>query len=135
MSQTRNSVHASFQASGTIPAYTCVGPATTTTANLVSVWATATSQFIGISADLFEPTVGADIIIGGTAKGLLAASVAVWRPVTAQTATGQLIEDTDTAATVTTLFIPFQVGLALGGGSVGSVIEVLIRPINFRFDF
>lgn len=137
MAQIRNSIHASFQAAGTITAYCAVAGFSTASANInqVALWDTETKAVIGLSYDYFEPSTGVDVVIMGSGKALCSASVTQWKPVSAITLTGQMIESTNTASTVASAVILPQVGLALANGSANSVIEVLVRPMNFGWNF
>jgi hypothetical protein len=137
MSQIRNSIHASFQAAASITAYCAVAGFSTAAANInqVALWDTETKAIIGMSADDYSTNAGADIIIMGSAKGLCSASVTQWKPVAAVTGTGALLESTNTASTVASAVILPQAGIALANGSANSVIEVLVRPTNFGWNF
>lgn len=126
MSQSRNSIYASFKAGDTLSAQRIVR---LSAANTVDLAVTATSMGFGITSDGADSGAAIQVTILGTAKVACGASVSAGAFVTWQTDTGLAVEAThlnNTAASV----IPNAIGLALEAGSTNGVIEVLISP-NF----
>lgn len=129
MSQTRGMVGVNFRNSGaTIPAYRIVGVSGDDT---VSLWATATTQMVGIAQEQADSLASVFVAIYGSAKGEAGASVSAGSVLSGLTATGQVIASTALQDTVTT-DIPFMIGLALQSGSTNAAIEVLVRPTHWR---
>jgi predicted RecA/RadA family phage recombinase len=101
-------------------------------ANTVAVAVTNTSLPIGITADFAESGGSCPVVVSGIAKCYCADSVAAGEIVGMSTDGAGGIRGVASAnATATTTNIPV-VGIALEGGTAGSMIPVLITPRTLR---
>ena len=137
MSQVRGTwTHVSFRAaSATIPAYVIVKPGTA--AGTVALHDTNTAQIIGITQQQSQGGANSSVLVAlmGCAKVQAGASVSAGAVLIPQTATGYAIEDaTGGFINTTTALVNFSLGLALSAGDTNSVIEVLLRPQQIRWD-
>ena len=122
-------------AAATLPAYVIVKPGTA--GNTVALHDTNTAQIIGITQQQSQGGIGSSVLVAlnGCAKVQAGASVSAGAVLIPQTATGYAIEDAAGGfINTTTALVNFSLGLALDAGDTNSVIEVLLRPQQIRWD-
>lgn len=126
MSQVSNQIVKSFRAVASIPAYTIVARAATSTAEVTAAW-TATSMIVGLSAANASTGDSVPVVLGGTGKLVCNASIPVASIVGPATGTGLGVALT---ATFTSTALFKHIGIANENGSTNAVIEILLQINN-----
>lgn len=100
-----------------------------TGAKAVGVFATSTSNILGVALDTANPSAGVAVILDGTAKVICFASVSVGAIVGPATDGSGKVAERGNPATVTTLEQK-TLGIALESGSTDGTIEVALMVDN-----
>lgn len=98
-------------------------------AKAVAVWATQTSNILGVALDTANPSAGVAVILDGTARVICFASVSVGAIVGPATDGSGKIVERGNPATATTAEMK-TLGIALESGSTDGTIEVALMVDN-----